>query len=176
MQWALNFLRSIKNQNGEQPKDISLCIQAIEDQLLDTYAALVNEITEDENDAVDDETNRTAGKKGCNPTNCEKIGGEFAAASGSAQNMQQASDIESAEKLIAQRAKDVQSDVIITNLPFSVNYTEMMKSSPFAGDRRFKTQLGNKSLTDAQIQQEIEQLKIATAATMPDAKLGVVFF
>lgn len=160
MQWALNFLKSIKNQNGEQPKDIALCVQAIQDQLLDTYAALVNEVVE--GDAEEEKADGE--RKGCTPDTCEKLkeGGE---------SSQELGGGGSADKL-AKTAKDVQSDVVITNLPFSVNYTEMIKSSPMTADRVYKTQF-DKSLTDSQIQQEIEHLKIATAATMPDAKLGI---
>lgn len=161
MQWALNFLKTIKNQNGEQPKDITLCIQAIEDQLLDHYAALVNEIAGGE----EGENEEGEPHKGCSRDTCEKIPDAERTASGA-----DVSGAESAEK-IAKLAKDVQSDVVITNLPFSVNYTEMMKSSPNAGDRFFSNQ-ACRSLTDSQIQQEIEHLKKATAGTMPDSRLG----
>lgn len=162
LQWALNFLNSIKNQYGEQPKDISLCIQAIQDQLLDTYAALVNELTEDDEEASKTEEGE---RKACTKDTCPKTKD----GAGSSQELINTSGT-SVEKL-SKTARDVQSDVVITNLPFSVNYMEMMKSSAIAGDRVYKTQF-DKSLTDSQIQQEIEHLKQATAATMPDSKLG----
>lgn len=173
LQWALNFLKGIKNQNGEQPKDILLCIQAIQDQLLETYAALVDEL-EDDDDQVEpikpgkttEETMDVTAKKStesdgpCKVDTCENLNPSFGSK-------------KSGERLSG-RARDVQSDVIIANLPFSVNYTEMMRSSPNAAEKCFTSQI-HKSLTDAQIQQEIDHLRKATAATMPDSKLGNLF-
>lgn len=172
LQWALNFLKGIKNQNGEQPKDILLCIQAIQDQLLETYAALVDEFEDADDEQVEtgkpaktatEETTNVTAKKStdsdgpCKVDTCENLNPSFGFK-------------KSGERLTG-RARDVQSDVIITNLPFSVNYMEMMRSSPNAVEKCFSSQI-NKSLTDAQIQQEIDHLRIATAATMPDSKLG----
>lgn len=44
MQWALAFLRNVRNTKGEYSKDVKLCIQAIEDQLLELYAEMVDEV------------------------------------------------------------------------------------------------------------------------------------
>ncbi|XP_022918132.1 uncharacterized protein [Onthophagus taurus] len=45
LQWALNFLQGIYTRKGEHPKDVSLCIQAIEDLLLAKYADMAKEVS-----------------------------------------------------------------------------------------------------------------------------------
>lgn len=44
LQWALGFLRTIHNTRGEYTKDVQLCIIAIEDQLIELYADMVDEV------------------------------------------------------------------------------------------------------------------------------------
>lgn len=151
LQWALNFLRVVRTQDGEQPKDVALCIQTVQDKLLDHYAALVDEfVSTDEGEAK---------RRGCTPDTCEKRASERSTDSEGFQTPQ---------------ARDVQSDVIVTKtLPFSVNYTEMMKSSPYDAEKFFCTAY-DKSLTDSQIQEEVDYLKRAVVATSPDGRLGNV--
>lgn len=44
LQWALAFLRTIRNRQGDFPADVETCINAIEELLLDKYAELSTEI------------------------------------------------------------------------------------------------------------------------------------
>lgn len=41
LQWALSFLKGITNSRGEYPKDVAICIQAVEDELVSGYAQMV---------------------------------------------------------------------------------------------------------------------------------------
>lgn len=108
---------------------------------METYAALINEMIDEPIDN-ENQTEKSTEKKACKVDTCEKLHQ-------------------------AKHQGNIQSNIVIANLPFSVNYVEMMKSSP----NTFTSHL-RKSLTDAQIQQEIEHLKKATAGTMPDTRLG----
>lgn len=40
----MNFVKEIRNQQGEYPKDISLCIEAMEDALIEQYANMANSV------------------------------------------------------------------------------------------------------------------------------------
>lgn len=44
MHWALSFLYSLKNRKHERPKDVQLCIDAMEDYLIELYADLSNKL------------------------------------------------------------------------------------------------------------------------------------
>lgn len=45
MQWALAFLKTIHTRQGDHPKDVQTCINAIEKILMDQYAALSEDIS-----------------------------------------------------------------------------------------------------------------------------------
>lgn len=42
LQWALSFLKGVKNSKGSHPKDVAICMQAIEDELIAGYAEMVD--------------------------------------------------------------------------------------------------------------------------------------
>lgn len=124
LHWALNFLKTIKNENGEHPKDISLCIEIIQDQLLEIYAALANELSVDHSESQ--ETKKTDERKSCNTETCSKI---------------DKSTTENPPK---------RKDIVESNLgimPFSVNYKEMMRNySPSAQSTDTQAKYKNEQL------------------------------
>ncbi|KAF2899199.1 hypothetical protein ILUMI_06986 [Ignelater luminosus] len=44
LQWALSFLKGIRNKQGKHPRDIAICIEAMEDALLQQYAAMADTV------------------------------------------------------------------------------------------------------------------------------------
>ncbi|XP_030745638.1 uncharacterized protein LOC115874584 [Sitophilus oryzae] len=59
LQWALAFLKTIYARTGERPKDVEVCVEAIEDILIDRYAALSKEI--DKVDKINERSDFTDG-------------------------------------------------------------------------------------------------------------------
>ncbi|KAF7272201.1 uncharacterized protein LOC143205254 [Rhynchophorus ferrugineus] len=46
LQWALAFLKTIYSKSGERPKDVELCIEVIEDQLIEQYAGMAKQLSQ----------------------------------------------------------------------------------------------------------------------------------
>lgn len=100
MQWALGFFRNVRNTKGEYTRDVQVCIQAIEDQLLELYADMVNEL------------NKVPKRKKSCSSCCKKSGSATSTGSGIDENV------------------SMKQNYIKKQIPFSINYVELLKKNP----------------------------------------------
>ncbi|GJQ75661.1 hypothetical protein Trydic_g17736 [Trypoxylus dichotomus] len=176
LQWAHNFLRGIYNRRGEHPKDVALCLQQIEDQLIEQYAGMVDDVqyikqsgeeptlTKDKvegkgkSKTADKSKNKGKGKKSTFKTKdshsesevadveheeIEIEGGVGEEGGTGGPEDENGGDVETtAEDEKNENCEDhvctnkvctepeEKEDIILQQVPFSINYAEMMSRSP----------------------------------------------
>lgn len=155
LQWALNFLQGIYNRKGEHPKDVALCIQQIEDHLIEQYADMVDDVqyikrpgeppadkpkgkdkdkkskskshgsrSEREVPDVEHEEVEIAGTEDKGQAEGADAGKGTEGETGGASCM----DATCHNKLCTEA--DTDDTLVMKQVPFSINYAEMMSRSP----------------------------------------------
>ncbi|XP_023013446.2 uncharacterized protein [Leptinotarsa decemlineata] len=113
LQWASAFLKTIHNRQGEHPKDVEVCIDAIEEILLNQYAELSKEMNTA--NKLDESVHYVDGALGT-------------------------------------------SNMVSKNIPFSLNYSEMVKRCPQIIEAQVH---GAVSMTSAEATAELDNIKKA---------------
>lgn len=135
LHWALNFLRGIHNKGGLHPKDVEICIQAIEDQLIDQYASMV-------------EPNKPEKQKGslCRSSSCTRKKQrdiDDCELNKSRQSLTSSTSLTSRQSFISSRSQTF----IEEDIPFSINYIDMTRNNPKGIQQLFKATYPCSSLT-----------------------------
>lgn len=128
MQWALNFLKGIYNRKGEHPKDVEVCIQACQDQLIDQYASMIEEVP------IEKYKNTLCGYD-CSSRRRGSCEGNVSSNS--------LNRLPSCASSVFGKPVISSSDCTSTKVPFSINYAEMVKRNPAGLTQLFKAKDGN---------------------------------
>lgn len=149
LQWALNFMDGIYNRRGEHPKDVALCIQQIQDELIEQYADIVDDVQYVKRPSQDsttrdkskgkDKKSKSKSKSKPQATSSEselaeienevEIKGTTAEGEGevSGEGDTEVCEDDSCHTKVCVDDKD---DVVLQHIAFSLNYAEMMSRCP----------------------------------------------
>lgn len=158
----MNFLKGIQTRKGEHPKDVAVCIQAIEDELIQAYAEMIDNI----------DLNK------CKDCRCSPI-------SSKSQNeisfkelrMPTPKDLHDNQKSgnLFTNIRRASGDLVTKKVPFSINYSEMHKKIPIHLEQLFLAKEESK-LADRRINIELLNLKQAVSDIHTESGVGMYFF